>query len=124
MMSHQPLTSAVGGGRLLTVLDHDPDVLATLNGDTHKNTLTPRESPAGGYWQISTSSLADYPQQARVLQVVRTESGDVAINTWMIDGTGSPLADTARQLSYLDAQGGRPQGDAGEAGDRNAILFR
>lgn len=124
VMSHQPLTSAQGGGRLLGVLDQDPDVLATLNGDTHKNTVTPRDSPVGGYWQISTSSLADYPQQARVLRIVRTDGGGIAIDTWMIDGTGSPLADTARQLSYLDAQGGRPQGDAGEPGDRNAILFR
>jgi 3',5'-cyclic AMP phosphodiesterase CpdA len=124
VMSHQPLTSSRGGGRLLAALDDDPDVLATLNGDTHKNSITPRDSPAGGYWQISTSSLADYPQQARVLRIVRTEDGGVAIDTWMIDGTGAPLADTARQLSYLDAQGGRPQGDAGEPGDRNAILFR
>jgi hypothetical protein len=124
VMSHQPLSSATGGDRLLAVLDGDPDVLATLNGDTHKNSVTPRDSPAGGYWQISTSSLADYPQQARVLRILRTDGGGVAIDTWMIDGTGEPLADTARRLSYLDAQGGRPQGDAGQPGDRNAILFR
>jgi hypothetical protein len=34
------------------------------------------------------------------------------------------LGAIARQLSYLDAQGGRPGGFAGGRGDRNAILFR
>jgi hypothetical protein len=123
VMSHQPITSSRGGARLLAVLDRAPGVLATISGDTHANSIEPRETPAGGYWQITTSSLADYPQQARVLRVVATAGGGTAIETWMIDGTGVPLADTARELSYLDAQGGRPQGDAGEPEDRNARLF-
>ena len=48
----------------------------------------------------------------------------MAIETWMLDGASSELADIARQLSYLDAQGGRPQGNAGEPADRNARLHR
>jgi hypothetical protein len=34
------------------------------------------------------------------------------------------LGTISRQLSYLDAQGGRPQGFAGDRRDRNAILYR
>lgn len=124
VMTHQPIEGSTGGKRLLALLDRDPDVIATISGDTHANSLTPRPTTAGGFWQISTSSLADYPQQARVIRVVRTENGGTAIETWMIDGTGSILAGTARELSYLDAQGGRPQGDAGDLADRNARLFR
>jgi hypothetical protein len=33
------------------------------------------------------------------------------------------LADTARALSFLDAQGGRPAGDAGTRADRNVRLY-
>ena len=55
--------------------------------------------------------------------MVGSAGGGVAIETWMIDGTGSPLADTSRELSYLDAQGGRPQGHAGEASDRSSRLY-
>ncbi len=124
VMTHQPLDGSAGGGRLLAELDRDPHVIATLAGDTHANSLVPRESEAGGYWQIETSSLADYPQQARAIRIVETAGGGVALETWMIDGTGSRLADVARELSYLDAQGGRPQGHAGEPADRNARLFR
>jgi hypothetical protein len=61
--------------------------------------------------------------QARMLRLVRTRSGRLALETWMVDGTGSTLAGTARQLAYLDAQGGRPQGDAGGRLDRNALLM-
>ena len=124
VMSHQPIDSSRGGGQLLSILARDPNVIATLHGDTHSNSITAVTTSAGGYWRIGTSSLADYPQQARVIRIVQTSGGGVALETWMIDGIGSPLADTARELSYLDAGGGRPQGDAGEPGDRNARLYR
>ena len=123
VMSHQPINGSRGGGRLLAILGRDPDVIAALNGDTHTNSIEPQRTARGGYWRIGTSSLADWPQQARALRVVRTAAGGIAIETWMIDGTGSPIAGTARELSYLDAQGGRPQGDAGDPSDRNARLF-
>jgi hypothetical protein len=41
----------------------------------------------------------------------------------MLDTAPDPLADTARELAYLDAQGGRPQGEVGTADDRNVRLF-
>ncbi|MEO8572261.1 MAG: hypothetical protein ABI553_11270 [Chloroflexota bacterium] len=122
VMTHQPIDGSAGGERLVALLDRNPNVIATLNGDTHRNSIEPRSTDVGGYWQISTSSLADWPQQSRVLRIVETPGG-TAIETWMLDGTGSGLADTARELSYLDAQGGRPQEDAGDPGDRNARLF-
>lgn len=124
VMTHQPIDGSRGGEALLAELDGDPDVIATLAGDTHANSLEPRRSPFGGYWQIETSSLADYPQQARAIRVVETEDGGVALETWMLDGIGSVETTVARELSYLDAQGGRPQGNAGEPADRNARLYR
>ena len=42
----------------------------------------------------------------------------------MIDASGVPLADTARELAYLDVQGGRPNGFAGRRPDRNVRLWR
>lgn len=124
VMTHQPIDGSFGGEALLAEIERDPDVIATLAGDTHSNLVEPHETAVGGYWEIETSSLADFPQQARALRVVATEAGGVAIETWMLDGAGSDLADTARELSYLDAQGGRPQGNAGEPADRNVRLYR
>ena len=124
VVSHQPLASSDEGESALAVLDESPQVIAALSGHTHRSSIEPRRSEAGGYWLIGTPSLADYPQQARALKLVETEGGGVALETWMIDTAPGPLADTARDLAFLDAQGGRPGRAAGDRDDRNARLFR
>jgi hypothetical protein len=125
VVSHQPLASSVGGELLLELLDRDPRVIAALSGHVHHNRIVPRPSPAGGYWLITTSSLIDYPQQARALRVVATAGGGVAIRTWMLDHAfPGPLGAISRELAYLDAEGGRPAGAAGTHLDRNVTLYR
>jgi 3',5'-cyclic AMP phosphodiesterase CpdA len=124
VVTHQPLTNSVGGSGLLALLDRYPRVFAVLNGHTHENRIEPRHGPAGGYWLISTASLIDYPQQARALRLHETAGGGVALQIWMLDHVPSELGDISRELSYLDAQGGRPQGFAGGPLDRNVILFK
>jgi 3',5'-cyclic AMP phosphodiesterase CpdA len=115
VFSHNPLTDEA-----LAVLDAQPRVVASISGNSHKNRITRRA--ATGYWQISTSSLADFPQQARMFRLRETDDG-VALETWMVDHDDSDLAGISRELAYLDAQGGRPQQFAGKHADRNARLF-
>jgi hypothetical protein len=122
VFSHNPLDNTAGGERALAALDDTPGVVAVIAGNSHRNRIRPRITPRGGYWQISTSSLADHPQQARALRVRRTATG-YALETWMLDHDGRGLAGAARELAFLDAQGGRPQGFAGGRADRNARLF-
>jgi 3',5'-cyclic AMP phosphodiesterase CpdA len=124
VFTHQPLEGLDGAAALLALLDRDPRVLAAVAGDTHRNRIAPRRSAAGGYWLITTSALADFPQQARMLRVRETRGGGAMIDTWMLDTAPDPLADTARALAFLDAQGGRPDGDAGDRLDRNVRLYR
>jgi hypothetical protein len=113
VFSHNPLTPEA-----LAVLDRHPNVVASIAGNSHRNRITAR----GRYWQISTSSLADFPQQARMFRLKETTNG-VALETWMVDHDGQGLAGISRELAYLDAQGGRPQDFAGTKQDRNTRLF-
>ncbi len=124
VVTHQPLTNTVGGSGILALLDRYPRVVAVLSGHTHSNRIEPRKGPGGGYWLISTASLIDYPQQARALRLHETEGGGVALQTWMLDHVPAELGDISRELAYLDAQGGRPQGFAGDPHDRNVTLFK
>ena len=118
VFAHNPLEASAGGEAALEVLDRSPRVVAVVSGNRHRNTIEPRH----GYWLIGTASLADFPQQARMFRV-READGGAVLETWMVDHDGRGLAGTARELAFLDAQGGRPQGFAGERSDRNVRLF-
>jgi 3',5'-cyclic AMP phosphodiesterase CpdA len=119
VFSHNPLDASDGGEAALAALDRTPTVVAAVSGNRHRNVIAPRA--AGPYWLIGTSSLADFPQQARAFRLVRTAHG-VALETFMLDHDGSGLAGVARELAFLDAQGGRPQHFQGARADRNARL--
>jgi hypothetical protein len=124
---HQPLELTMGGGAVFTMLDADPRVIAVMAGHTHRNEIRPRRAPAGGYWLVTTASVVDFPQQWRALRLVETRGGAVSLECWMVDHAGRPndesdLAGIARDLAFLDPQGGRPAGAAGPRAARNVRL--
>jgi hypothetical protein len=116
--SHNPLDSTNGGAAALAAMAASGHVVAAVAGNTHRNSIR----TSHGIWLVNTSSLADFPQQARMFQL-REAGGGVVLETWMVDHDGRGVAGVSRELAYLDAQGGRPQGFAGGARDRNARLY-
>jgi 3',5'-cyclic AMP phosphodiesterase CpdA len=118
VLSHNPLDASQGGDAALAQLDADPRVVAAISGNRHKNVITRHHR----FWLIGTSSLADFPQQARMFRLRTTHDG-VALETWMVDHDGKGLAGVSRELAYLDAQGGRPHDFAGKPTDRNVRLY-
>ena len=124
LVTHQPLEDSAGGDAIFALLDRFPRVVAALAGHTHRNRIIARETPAGGYWLITTCSLIDFPQQCRAMRLYATERGGVAIRTWMLDHVGSGrLGRIARELSRLHARE-RAVHLTGTRWDRNATLFR
>jgi hypothetical protein len=122
VFAHNPLETTDGGAAALAALDADRRVVAVIAGNRHRNTITPRRVGPRGYWLIGTSSLADWPQQARMFRLREASGGGAVLETWMVDHDGRGVAGPARELAYLDAQGGRPAGFAGRRMDRNASL--
>lgn len=124
VFTHQPLDRSRNGAAALALLRAHPNVLAAIAGHTHRNEI--RRDGAHGPWLITTASLADFPEQARMFRVVQVAGGAYAIETWMVDHAAGPrgLAGISRDLAFLDAQGGRPQHFAGQRLDRNVRLYR
>src|SRR5207244_6754643 len=124
-VSGAPLSETAGAHGALQALAGDRHVVAAIAGDIHRNSIEPVRTPAGGYWAITTSSLADYPEQARAFRIWQTASGGRALQPWQLDADpGWKLATISRRLAWLDYQGGRPNHLAGSVADRNATLFR
>ena len=124
---HQPLESAEGADAAFALLDGDPRVVAVLSGHTHRNRITPRPTPVGGYWLITTCSLIDWPQQWRMVALRDHAGGALSLETWLVDHPGRPgdaadPAGIARDLAYIDVQGGRPAGAAGDRRSGNVRL--
>ena len=124
VFSHHPLRRSEGGEAALALLEDDPQVIAAVSGHAHRNAVSARRTRPGarGLYLVETASLADFPQQSRAFRLREAEGGGVVLETWMLDHTGARLARSARELSFLDAQGGRPAGSSGLARDRNVRL--
>jgi hypothetical protein len=67
-----------------------PNLIAILAGHRHQNAITAFTSdddahPERGFWQIETSSLKDFPQQFRAIDIVRNSDDTVSIIAMNID---------------------------------------
>ncbi len=128
------LRPRVLGPAVKTELLNHPNVIAWVNGHTHRNQII-AQKPAtgpGGFWEINTASHVDFPQQARLIEVVDNDNGTLSIFCTMVDHKGpethSGLGDTvqlaslARELAGNDPQE-RTSGKLGAVSDRNVELI-
>lgn len=73
---------------LAELLKHD-NVIAWVNGHTHRNQIwAHKRKGGGGFWEINTASHIDWPQQARLIEIADNTDGTLSIFTTMIDHAG------------------------------------
>jgi len=129
------LKPRVLGPAVKTELLKHANVVAWVNGHTHRNQIIAHKPTAGpgGFWEINTASHVDFPQQSRTIELVDNGNGTLSIFTTMLDhagpaSNGGSLADTvalsalARELSANDPQE-RTSGKNGADIDRNVELL-
>ena len=147
LFSHHPLhclinarhpdgtPSRVLHDELLDLLLGYPSVIAWVNGHTHEHTVVfhARDGRAGGFWEITTASHIDWPQQSRLIEFAALD--DVIIIGCTVLDSDAPgtyrgsddavdLAALARELSANDWKGRVHRVGSGAPTDRNVILTR
>lgn len=146
IFSHHTIGSmdnAAGVGRILgpevrDLLLRYPNVVLWVNGHTHRNSVTPHPRGAGapvpgGFWEVNTAAHIDWPQQARVVELVDNGDGTLSIFGTLVDHAGpaswgsnptSPLelAALSRELGANDWQ--NPAATATKDGRRGALEDR
>lgn len=123
------------GEELVATLLRYPNVVAWVNGHTHTNELAAHRRPdarTSGFWEITTASHVDWPQQARVVEIVDNRDGTLSLFGTMIEHAAPALVDPdasdvvglaglARELGANDASA-NPAAKAGDLLARNVEL--
>jgi len=128
----------LGGPQVRDLLLRYPNVIAWVNGHTHRNQVSAYARPSGaairgGFWEINTAAHIDWPQQSRVVEVADNLDGTLSIFGTIIDHSGpisrggqlagtAALASLSRELSANDWSN-RTDARRGEVSDRNVELL-
>ena len=126
------LSPRVLGPAVVALLQAHREVIAWVNGHSHRNQVWARAGGARGFWEINTASHVDFPQQSRVVEIVDNRDDTLSIFCTMLDHAGPAshggrtdttvhLAALARELSANDWQERGADRD-GDLGDRNVEL--
>jgi len=117
---------------LLDLLLRFRNVVLWLNGHIHANRITPRSDQGRGFWEVTTSSLVDWPCQARLVELFYASKGLLGIACTMLDHEGSTrgpdegppdLAGLHRELAANVPSNGFDSWRPGTPTDRNTILL-
>jgi metallophosphoesterase (TIGR03767 family) len=131
----RPDERRIQGPEVVALLHRFPNVVAWVNGHHHVNQVEPMADPAGrsgGFWDINTASHVDYPQHARIVELVDNRDGTLSLFCTMIEHAAPAAADyddtsvlglaaISRELSANDPQSDL-NGRRGQAKDLNVEL--
>lgn len=103
-----------------------PNVLVHCVGHSHENTVWPRiNEDGGGYFEVQSSSLIDWPQQMRFYELVDNGNGTLSVFTVVVDHQSEnddSMSEYSRKLALIDVQTGWGEGGAGLSIERNVEM--
>jgi metallophosphoesterase (TIGR03767 family) len=124
---------------LTALLNRFPHVVTYVAGHSHENAVQPYERPGGGYWEIKSPAVVDWPPQHRLIEIMDNCDTTLSIFATLLDHGGAAtapapgadasgfdsrtLASVGRTLSYNDPQYGFAKGAQGGRTDRNVELL-
>ncbi|MFN3340088.1 MAG: TIGR03767 family metallophosphoesterase [Dietzia sp.] len=121
-----------GADEFVDLLLTYPVVIGWLNGHTHQNQILAHRRGGGGFWEITTASCIDFPQQQQTVEIVDNRDGTLSLFTTVLDhaspvtpgssGGYLDLASRSRELAAND-WAENPLMRRGSALDRNTELL-
>ena len=92
----------VTGDQVLALLLANHEVVAWVNGHTHRNQIwAHKRAKGGGMWEINTAAHIDWPQQSRIIELVDNRDKTMSIFTTLVDHAG-PRSSGGRTGSSRD----------------------
>ncbi len=128
-----PTESRVSAAALSAILFAHPNVVGWINGHSHVNRVVahPNPSGTGGFFEILTAAHVDWPEHARIVEVVDNRDGTLSMFGTLIEHAGPAqhtslathhqLAAFSRELAFNDPQVNLNA--VGAAEDRNVELI-
>jgi metallophosphoesterase (TIGR03767 family) len=126
------------GQELAELFLQNPNVIAYVAGHSHDNRIRPFKRQGGGFWEIKSPAVSDWPPQHRLIEVMDNRDGTLSIFATMLDHdspslapapgttasamTTSEQASIGRTLTWNDPDQ-NPDSSDGERTDRNVELL-
>jgi metallophosphoesterase (TIGR03767 family) len=131
------------GADLAALFNQHPRVIAYVAGHSHEARVAPVTREGGGFWEIKSPAVVDWPAQHRLIEVMDNRDGTLSMFGTLLDHDGPAtapasgtsaagldpevLASIGRAISYNDPQAGPGvDGEVGPEGaptDRNVELL-
>ncbi len=140
LASHHPISALSDGsgadaetqadamlpGDVMTLLASYGNVILSVTGHTHEHVVKWLDGGSGkGFWEIQTSSLIEFPNQMRMIEVTDEDNGYLSVQLVGIDFAtdGDDVAEQGRVYAIVDHTSGWGAGSAGSTSDRNVKLY-